>query len=293
MPNDGIAPTPHLILGSHEFSAYVPQTGRMQRQHQHRAALSFNYDGIRASGRQVKDVSRLESTGSQRLQRHAEAESQIRQTLQRLGFKIATRQSKALPESAGDLLELASEAAWLRFMLNDLPTLREQGWEIEYTDDFAFNLAEVDNWYAQIDEASGRDWFDLELGIEVNGQRLSLLPILLNVLRSHPELLNPAQLHKRRDDEQLLVQIPAPVGEVRRNLQVALPYGRLKPVLATLGDFYLREPGETSVRLPTLDATRLNALEELPLSWQGGEQVRSLAERLRDIRLQPAQTLKA
>ncbi|MCE6982570.1 helicase, partial [Pseudomonas frederiksbergensis] len=114
--------------------------------------------------------------------------------------------------------------------------------------------------YAQIDEASGRDWFDLELGIEVNGQRLSLLPILLNVLRSHPELLNPAQLHKRRDDEQLLVQIPAPVGEVRRNLQVALPYGRLKPVLATLGDFYLREPGETSVRLPTLDATRLNAL---------------------------------
>ncbi len=287
---DGIAPTPHLILGSHEFSAYVPQTGRMQRQHQHRAALSFNYDGIRASGRQGKEVTRLDGTTSQRIQRHTEIESQIRQTLQRLGFKVATRQSKALPESAGDLLELASEAAWLRFMLNDLPALREQGWEIEYTDDFAFNLAEVDDWYAQIDEASGRDWFDLELGIEVNGQRLSLLPILLNVLRSHPELLNPAQLHKRRDDEQLLVQIPAPAGEARRSLQVALPYGRLKPVLATLGDFYLREPGETSVRLPTLDATRLNALEDLPLSWQGGERVRGLGERLRDIRLQPAQT---
>ncbi|MEG0862551.1 MAG: DEAD/DEAH box helicase [Pseudomonas sp.] len=289
MSNDGLAPTPHLILGSHEFSAYVPQTGRMQRQHQHRAALSFNYDGIRASGRQGKEVSRLDGTTSQRVKRHAEAENQIRLTLQHLGFKVATRQSKALPESAGDLLELASEAAWLRFMLNDLPALREQGWEIEFTDDFAFNLAEVDDWYAQIDEASGRDWFDLELGIEVNGQRLSLLPILLNVLRSHPELLNPAQLHKRRDDEQLLVQIPAPAGEARRNLQVALPYGRLKPVLATLGDFYLREPGDTSVRLPTLDATRLNALEELPLSWQGGEQVRSLGERLRDIRLQPTQ----
>ncbi|MGF6591135.1 SNF2-related protein [Pseudomonas sp. 2835] len=287
---DGIAPTPHLILGSHEFSAYVPQTGRMQRQHQHRAALSFNYEGIRASGRQGKEVSRLDGTTSQRIQRHAEAENQIRLTLQRLGFKVATRQSKALPESAGDLLELASEAAWLRFMLNDLPGLREQGWEIEYTEDFAFNLAEVDDWYAHIDEASGRDWFDLELGIEVNGQRLSLLPILLNVLRSHPELLNPAQLQKRRDDEQLLVQIHAPAGEARRNLQVALPYGRLKPVLATLGDFYLREPGETSLRLPTLDATRLNALEDLPLSWQGGERVRSLGERLRDIRLQPAQT---
>ncbi|PRA60896.1 helicase SNF2 [Pseudomonas sp. MYb187] len=286
---DGIAPTPHLILGSHEFSAYVPQSGRMQRQHQHRAALSFVYDGIRASGRQGTEVTRLDGNTNLRIQRQAEAEKLIRLKLLRLGFKVATRQSKALPESAGELLELATEGAWLRFMLNDVPSLREQGWEIEYTDDFAFNLAEVDNWYAHIDEASGRDWFDLEVGIEVNGQRLSLLPILLNVLRAHPELLNPAQLNKRRDDESLLLQIPAPQGEVRRNLQVALPYGRLKPVLATLGDFYLREPGEASVRLPTLDATRLNALEDIPLNWQGGEQMRNLGERLRDIRRQPAQ----
>ncbi len=286
---EGIAPTPHLTLGSHEFSAYVPQSGRMQRQHQHRAALSFVYDGVRASGRQAKDVTKLDGSTCQRIQRQPEAEGKIRQTLTKLGFKVATRQSKALPESAGDLLELASEGAWLRFILNDLPLLREQGWEIEYTDEFAFNLAQVDDWYAHIDEAGGRDWFDLELGIEVNGERLSLLPILLNVLRSHPELLNPAQLQKRRDDEQMLVQLPGPPGSVRRNLQVALPYGRLKPVLATLGDFYLREPGDTSLRLPTLDATRLNALQDLPLSWQGGAQVRNLAERLRDIRLQPAQ----
>ncbi|MHD0186332.1 hypothetical protein ACNQS2_11305, partial [Corynebacterium diphtheriae] len=36
-----------------------------------------------------------------------------------------------------------------------------------------------------------RDWFDLELGIIVNGERLSLLPILLNLMRSHTEILNP------------------------------------------------------------------------------------------------------
>jgi DNA-binding winged helix-turn-helix (wHTH) protein len=32
-------------------------------------------------------------------------------------------------------------------------------------------------------------------------------------------------------------------------LQVALPYGRLKPVLATLGEFYLQEVGTTALRL--------------------------------------------
>jgi len=55
-------------------------------------------------------------------------------------------------------------------------------------------------------------------------------------------------------------------------------------VLATLGEFYLQEPGETTLRLSKADATRLNSLEGLPLLWEGGEQIRSFAQRLRDIR---------
>lgn len=65
---------------------------------------------------------------------------------------------------------------------------------------------------------------------------------------------------------------------------MALPFGRLKPVLATLGEFYLQEPGETSLRLSSADATRLNPLEDLPLLWEGGEHIRSFAQRLRDIK---------
>lgn len=44
---EGIRPTGRLTLGSLEFSAYMPKTGRMQRQLQHRAALAFDYDGQR------------------------------------------------------------------------------------------------------------------------------------------------------------------------------------------------------------------------------------------------------
>ncbi|MGK9617215.1 hypothetical protein O6474_25065, partial [Salmonella enterica subsp. enterica] len=84
------------------------------------------------------------------------------------------------------------------------PALRAEGWELQIDEDFGFDLSAVDDWYATVDEGPERDWFDLELGIIVNGERLSLLPILLNLMRSHTEILNPEKLARRRDDELIL-----------------------------------------------------------------------------------------
>jgi len=100
-----------------------------------------------------------------------------------------------LPESAGELFEMINDSAWLNFTLNASPTLRAEGWELQIDDDFGFDLSPVDDWYATVDEGPERDWFDLELGIIVNGERLSLLPILLNLMRSHTEILNPENSH--------------------------------------------------------------------------------------------------
>ena len=281
---DTVQPRPRLWLASIEFSAFEPRNGKMQRYIQHRAALSFNYLDEYASGQKNSDIIVRQEHQTLRIKRQPEVEQGYREQLRALGFKIATRQSKALPESAGELFEMVNDSAWLTFTLNELPTLRTRGWELQIDDDFGFDLTTVDDWYATVDAAPERDWFDLELGIIVNGERLSLLPILLNLMRSHTELLNPERLAKRRDDELILVNIPNRPNSPHGPLQVALPYGRLKPVLATLGEFYLQEPGETTLRLSSADATRLNPLEALPLLWEGGEHIRTFAQRLRDIR---------
>lgn len=276
-------PIPRLWLASVEFSAFEPRNGKMQRYIQHRAALSFNYRGNYVSGQKNADIIVREETRSLRIKRHPELEQPYREQLRLLGFKIATRQSKALPESAGELFEMVNDSAWLNFTLNASPTLRSEGWELQIDEDFGFDLSPVDDWYATVDEGPERDWFDLELGIIVNGERLSLLPILLNLMRSHTEILNPEKVARRRDDELILVNIPGlPNGH--GPLQVALPYGRLKPVLATLGEFYLQEAGTTTLRLAKADAIRLNPLEDLPLQWEGGEKIRNFAQRLRDIK---------
>ena len=281
---EDVQPVPRLWLASAEFSAFEPRNGKMQRYIQHRAALSFNYLDQYVSGQKNADILLRQEQQTLRIKRKPEVENLYREQLRSLGFKIATRQSKALPESAGELFELVNDSAWLNFTLNQLQGLAEKGWELQIDEGFGFDLTPVEDWYATVDEAPERDWFDLELGIIVNGQHLSLLPILLNLMRSHSDILNPEKLARRRDDELILVNIPANPASGHGPLQVALPYGRLKPVLATLDEFYLGEPDATSLRIKSADAPRLNALDALPLRWEGGEQIRGFAQRLRDIK---------
>ena len=276
-----VQPTPVLSLGSLVRVHFDARKGRMQEQTQHRAALAFDYQGHLASGKQAKDLLIKQSpTLSLRIVRNLNGELQLRKRLEQTGLQVALRQSEALPESAGEAYEQANEAAWLEFVREHLPVLRAEGWQIRMQPDFQFNLAAIDDWYAEVEEDPEQNWFDLELGVEIEGQRISLLPILLQAIRQKPWLLNGEALNKRDDDEVLLVSLP------HNHKRVALPLARLKPLLATLGELFFREPGESSqrLRLSRLDAARLNHLQEGPaLSWQGGSQLRDFAQRLQQL----------
>ncbi|BCQ60706.1 hypothetical protein PBOI14_24560 [Pseudomonas sp. Boi14] len=158
---EDVRPVPRLWLASIEFSAFEPRNGKMQRYIQHRAALSFNYRGEYASGQKNTDVIIRQEHQSLRIKRQPELEQGWREQLRALGFKIATRQSKALPESAGELFEMVNDSAWLTFTLNELPKLRSEGWELQIDEGFGFDLTAVDDWYASVDEAraaTGSTW---------------------------------------------------------------------------------------------------------------------------------------
>jgi SNF2 family DNA or RNA helicase len=276
-----VQPTPVLSLGSLVRVHFDARKGRMQEQTQHRAALAFDYQGHLATGKPVKDLLIKQSPHlSLRIVRNVGQEAALRKRLEQTGLQVALRQSEALPESAGEAYEQPNEAAWLLFVREQLPRLREEGWEIRMQPEFQFNLAQVDDWYATVEEDPEQNWFDLELGIEVEGQRLSLLPILLQAIRRTPWLLNGEALNKRDDNEVLLVNLP------HNHKRVALPFARLKPLLATLGELFFREPGESSqrLRLSRLDAARLDQLAQGPaLNWHGGTQLRDFAQRLHSL----------
>lgn len=277
---DPARPYARLTLGSHVHSGYDLRSGRMQSISRHRAALAFIYAGEAVSGRPGSEP----RVAQRRIERRPAHEQEYRETLRRLGFKPATRRSDALEESAGEMFELPGDNAWLHFMQDDLPRLRQQGWFIDIRADFAYDLTPIDAWYAEVEEADDRQWFELELGIQVAGQRVSLLPALTELIRRSPALLDPRALARHADEEQLVLRL-----ELNPPLRVALPFGRLKPVLATLSDFYLGDPEpQRKLRLGAPDAARLADLDELPLAWEGGDNLRDFARRLRSFQARPA-----
>ena len=284
---EGLAPQGLLVLGSHVRVHYDARKARMLEQTQHRAALAFDYQGRLAFDKPLKDLLvRLDPQRSLRIRRDAQGEAQLRQRLVEAGFTVALRQSEALALQPGEHFELPNEQAWLDFVRRVLPRLREQGWQIQMQPDFLFNLTEVDDWYARVEESPQLDWFELELGIEVQGQRLSLLPILLHAIRRTPWLLTPDAVAQRQDADVLLVNLPQGGG------RIALPFARLKPLLATLGELFWRDaPADLqTLRLRRADLVRIEILEQGPaLNWQGGERLRAFAQRLQSLPTQDSQ----
>ena len=97
-------------------------------------------------------------------------------------------------------------------------------------------------------------------------------------------MLRPAELARRNDDEHLVIDLNRARHDSQA-LRVALPYGRIKAVMKTLGELYLGDDSSgPALRLPTADAPRLTEMESLPLKWEGGARVRDLGRRLRDAR---------
>ncbi|MGE1155082.1 SNF2-related protein [Pseudomonas kitaguniensis] len=274
---DTLEPQACLTLGSDESYPYDRKLNRVTPVFEHRAALAFRYGTSVTADKTGTEIRLLSGTESQLIQRKPAAEKDLRKTLTKLGFTRATRKSHALPESAGEMFDQRSDDAWLDFIELHLPALREAGWEVNIHPDFYYQVEAVDHWYADIEESPGHQWFDLELGVEVNGERYSLLPIVLDLIRRQPKLLDAAYMAERADDERMLVRLGS-----REGTKVALPFSRIKPLMATLGGLYVLNPDGESLRLSAPDAARLSDLEGIPLVWQGGERVRDFAKRLKE-----------
>jgi superfamily II DNA or RNA helicase len=264
---DDVKPQPFLLLDS---VALADVSG--QRWHDF-AVLSFDYDGQRVSFDPAQRVVRQIGDITEIISRDAAAEAEALATLGELGFrKPATAPLNALAGAQ----QLESQAHWLRFAEGQLDALSDAGWHLQKSAKYRYDVAPVEDWYAEIDEPeeAGKAWFELELGIVVNRQRVPLLPVLVQLIRGAPMDFDPAVLAAHAESDQMLATLPDGV-------RVALPWRRLKPILATLGELYFNDKIKSRVRLSTLDAARLEELARgTELRWFGGEQLRETGRKL-------------
>jgi superfamily II DNA or RNA helicase len=167
-------------------------------------------------------------------------------------------------------------ARWLDVVLDLLPELRREGWEVTVAPDFPVQLVTPDSDLdAGLREGSGIDWFELDLGVTVDGVRVDLVPALVDLIAASGER-EGIELHP--DDEPFLV--PLPDGRL-----LQLPAERLRPILLMLADLFSDGrlgAGERALRFTPQDAAELVGLEAVSgLAWHGAERLRDLGRQLR------------
>ncbi len=213
------------------------------------------------------------------LARDIPAERQAASVINRQGFR---KLSKELPPTLklassenSQLLTLTSEEQWYNFVERGISELERQGVRVEMPADFPYRLAHIEDWYGETAEQGG--WFTLDLGVVIGGQKVSLLPILVSLIASRPDLFSAGALANLSDDETLYAALPD-------GRKLALPAGRVRSILSIIVELNLRDLPAGPLTLPLLDAARLSQLEEaLKARWVGAERLLALGRQLRDF----------
>ena len=234
--------------------------------------ISFHYgDTIVEAASPQHDICRIEGRRVIRWRRHQEAERAARRRLAALGLV-----EQFSPAPGRLTLSLADAARWPVLVHRDLPRLVADGWRVELADSFRHRVIDASGeWDAEItEERDAGWWFSVDLGIEVEGKRVALLPLLVQALKAIPD--PAAGLAGMRGTDTLYARLDA--GRV-----VALPLERVASLVSVLVELFdastVSDDGRLDLSLG--EAIGLAEVEAaMQLRWLGGERLRRLASQL-------------
>jgi SNF2 family DNA or RNA helicase len=239
------------------------------------AGVQFEYAGIRLNRDSPRRTRAFHDGAVVHIERDARSEKRFYDRLKAAGLVPLAEVASDYPYEHARDYALRDPRGWPDFVFRTLPRLRAEGWRVEVDESFRFKPVEHGEWLAEV-ESAGQDWFDLSLGLELDGAVLDVLPLLMAALRTRPELMSASGRADRPEQEPLYVRL-----DDGRLLPV--PVERLGPILSILHELLDAQP-VGKVRLARLDAVRLADLErEAGLHWRGDEGLRELGRRLADF----------
>ena len=189
-----------------------------------------------------------------------------------------------------------SQQDWLRWADTGFAALREAGFQLTLDDALDGWVTHAEAPQVQLapqgggsdddsEEGTTSHWFDLSLGLEINGQRHNILPWL-------PDLIANAAASATDPQTGLpelppFIYLPAPGGSGF----VRLPTDTLRPWMAALlelvGDRQHDFSGD-SLKLSRLDALRTGAALGAGVVWTGAATLRKMVQQLRGAEELPA-----
>ncbi len=183
------------------------------------------------------------------------------------------------PDNISHFLGLRHDDAnhWLP-VLNLIPMLQSQGWNIEFAEDFPWTWSDIeaDALVGRIEDDDEAGWFGMSLSVEIEGERVALIPLLLETLES----LSADNVRRMMEDEG---HEDAFLTVIHQGQLLRLPLQRMRPLLSMLLEIFDRQPDievDTSgrLRLSRLDAAEF--VVRVGDRWQGGDILRRLGAKL-------------
>jgi hypothetical protein len=163
-------------------------------------------------------------------------------------------------------------AHWGDFLLNVLPELEQEGWLIDTDESFRLNFQAAETWDVEISE-SPYDWFEMRFNVDIDGQSLPLLPLIMPVLEYY-------------DLEDLPERLNLHIGDHR---YLTLPSEKIKPFLAILIELFNSNSAlanDGALRLSRFNAGSLADMEAHNYGLfrlSGGEALRELGQKLKSF----------
>lgn len=236
--------------------------------------LDFDYGGVRADGADENPFLRVRSNGQIAfIRRDPEAESAALDQLRPDGF-VQMRVADGKAAKGQRVLVFRGEEAaakWHHFVAVRVPELAALGWHSQIDANFGPQLADNVGNLDVVVEDGEKGTFSLEFGIEIDGERHALLPILEHLLARGG--IEAAQIVD---------------GEIITSLEdgrvIKLPADRIKRLLVVMGDL-IEAAGRTAEKnlvLPVGAAATVLDLEDvLTTSWQNAADIEAYVERFR------------
>jgi superfamily II DNA or RNA helicase len=289
----GGPPVPSLRLmvlhstPSHDFGFAIPSSiGLLEPEPLPVARLFYRYAGVEVGADDTRDRPTFARDARiVEVARDRSAERKAVALLDDLGFEPLSHQHPyGLSEARRNDFTLAEgdDSEWIDVLYHDVPKLRAAGWEIEITADFPVHLVLADGEIAaELRENSGIDWFDLDLGVMVGGERIDLVPAILGALAS-PNFNALVVSDPSFDDLALYL----PLGDGRT---LAVSAARMRPIIATLHELFTSGAIDAKTKrigFSLCDAASITELESTTshagIVWRGGERLRELGRLLRE-----------
>ena len=281
------------------------------------ARLSFDYDGTEiADGTPGASIDSQKGDETVIIPRDHKAEQEARKILHEFGFvriedidlfskparhrkdyfltpdpDLTVRMSLSGPERL-KALYFEDPSRFISFSAEGIPWLqKEKGWRVKVAKDYPVRLLdETDvHWWGEIEDDSSTNWFSFTVGVEVDGERVNLIPVLTGILRQLPaELFTIEDTSKRNAMLEKIVKDHLHLWtQLDDGRLVPLEAERVVPVMRMLLDVHagFGTQDEDKLRISPLESADLAELaEEVPdIAWRGHERVWRVAEALRRI----------